>query len=282
MGRIDKFVQACIAYCNDDSHGYSQTNDRFGHPDFDCSGLIYQCAYDAGYDVPKSGTRYTGTMLDHFRAAGFTAQRFDGNLSDLEPGDIVLNVANHVEMCVAPGRFGGAHIDEHGNVSGGQAGDQTGNEVSLCNAYVYSDGWDWVLTPPADGGTAQQTSTQQASTPAKQQSGGVRYAVSTDSNGSDWLDEMVGTRDTGGSSDTWAGELGQPIYFIAADCRIRAMTKGSFPDWLPWVSKYDKRDTDNGCAGDGTPVLLVQADGHAVNVHRHGEWDGVVDGITIR
>ena len=154
MSRKDGFVKRCIDYCRDDSHGYSQTNDRFGHPDFDCSGLVYQCAIEAGYDLPTGGTRYTGTMLDHFRAAGFTAQPFDGNVHDLEPGDIVLNVANHVEMCVMPGCFGGAHIDERGNIAGGAPGDQTGNEVSICPAYVYGDGWDWVLTPPADDGSA--------------------------------------------------------------------------------------------------------------------------------
>jgi len=271
MGRKDLFLQALINYCLDDSHGYSQTNDRFGHPDFDCSGLMYQCGYDAGYDLPRSGTRYTGTILDHFTRAGWTAQPFDGNVWDLEPCDIILNVGNHVEACVEPGKFGGAHIDEHGNISGGQPGDQTGNEVSICGAYIYEDGWDWVLTPPPDGDEPEP----------QPQPEGVHYRASTDPDGEEWLDEMVGTHDTGGSNDTWAGELGREMYYISANCKLRVMTEDSFPEWLEWVDKYDIHDLDNGCAGDGSKILLVQADGHEVKSHRKGEWNGVVDGVTI-
>lgn len=270
MGRKQAFIDQMREFCLNDYYGYSQS-DRWVR-DLDCSSAIYRCAYAAGYDVPKSGTRYTGTILDHFRAAGFYAQPFDGNVWDLEPGDVILNVGNHVEMCVGYGEFGGAHIDEHGNVSGGQPGDQTGNEVSIGAPYVYSMGWDWVLTPPDDGDGF-------APTPEPE---GVRYCVSTDPEGAEWHEEMVGTHDTGGSNDTWAGELGYPAYFIAANCKVRVMTKASFPDWLPWVDRYDKSDTDTGCAGDGSEILLVQAEGHAVNVHRNGEWDGVVDGVTIR
>ena len=270
MGCKETFIQTCIDYCNDDSHGYSQ--DYRWLPDMDCSSMMYLCAYAAGYDVPRDGTRYTGTILEHFRNAGFYAQPFDGNVWDLEPGDVVLNVGEHVEMCVYPGKFGGAHINEFGGVTGGEPGDQTGNEVSICDAYIYSGGWDWVLTPPDDGEQPEPTP----------QPEGVRYAVSSDPNGREWHEEMVGTHDTGGSSDTWAGELGYPAYFIAANCKIRVMTKSSFPEWLPWVDKYDTSDTDYGCAGDGSEILLVQADGHEVSVHRNREWDGVVDGVTIR
>ncbi len=272
MGRKEKFVRALVGYCRDDSHGYSQTNDRFGHPDFDCSGLMYQCGYDAGYDLPRSGTRYTGTILQHFRAAGWSAEPFDGNVWDLEPGDIVLNVGNHVEACVEPGYFGGAHIDEHGNISGGQPGDQTGNEVSICGAYVYSDGWDWVLTPPSDGAE-----------PEPAPSHGIRYCVSTDPEGEVWFDDMVGTTDTGGSNDTWAGELGYPVMFFAVQGKkYRCMTEDSFPEWLPWVDRFDKSDLDKGCAGDGTPMLMIQVEGCSPEVHRKGEWNGVIDGVTIR
>lgn len=38
-------------------------------------------------------------------------------------------------------KFGSARIDEHGNISGGQAGDQTGREVCTENYYVHSQGW---------------------------------------------------------------------------------------------------------------------------------------------
>lgn len=37
--------------------------------------------------------------------------------------------------------IGSARIDEHGNATGGQAGDQTGKEVSTQNWYKHSKGW---------------------------------------------------------------------------------------------------------------------------------------------
>ena len=145
--KIAKMVKHLKDLAADDSHGYSQAR-RWG-PDYDCSSLMYECARFAGYDVPTSGTRYTGTMLPHFRAAGFKAVRFDGRLSDLDPGDILLNVEHHTEMYVGNGKFGGAHESETGGIDG-KAGDQTGNEISVCNAYIPSCGWDYVLIPPAE------------------------------------------------------------------------------------------------------------------------------------
>ena len=272
MGRKDKFVQQCIDYCEDDSHGYSQ--DYRWLPDMDCSSMMYLCGYAAGYDLPRSGTRYTGTIREHFTNAGFTAYPFDGNVWDLEPGDVILNEGEHVEMCVYPGYFGGAHINEFGGVTGGQSGDQTGNEVSICQAYVYYDGWDWVLTPPDDDGDVKPE-------PEPQQ--GIRYCVSTDPDGEEWFDDMVGTHDTGGSDDTWAGELGYPVRFLAVEGKkYRCMTEASFPNWLPWVGRFDKSDLDTGCAGDGSPMLLIEVEGVKVDVHRKGEWNGVIDGVTIR
>lgn len=39
-------------------------------------------------------------------------------------------------------KFGGAHIDERGKIAGGKAGDQTGRELCIKNAYIYNGGWD--------------------------------------------------------------------------------------------------------------------------------------------
>lgn len=38
-------------------------------------------------------------------------------------------------------KLGGAHIDEHGQAHGGQAGDQTGRELSITNYYTHNLGW---------------------------------------------------------------------------------------------------------------------------------------------
>ena len=162
MSKIQKMVDYAVAVAKDDSHGYSQTR-RWPSQgtDFDCSSLMYEAAHHAGYDVTvgPSGTHYTGSMLADFKKAGFTAVPFDGNLSDLEPGDILLNVAAHTEMYIGDGKFVGAHIAETGGVDG-KPGDQTGNEISVCPAYVYSDGWDYVLVPPRESQPAPAPSSK--------------------------------------------------------------------------------------------------------------------------
>lgn len=159
MSKIQKMVDYAVAVAKDDSHGYSQVR-RWPDEgtDFDCSSLMYEAADHAGYKVKRGWPRYTGSMLADFKAAGFAAVPFDGNLSDLTAGDILLNVANHTEMYIGNGKFVGAHIAETGGVDG-KPGDQTGNEISVCPAYVYSDGWDYVLVPPKE--------TQPAPTPSK-------------------------------------------------------------------------------------------------------------------
>lgn len=158
-----KMVLHAIDIANDDSHGYSQYR-RWPEEgtDFDCSSMMYECAYFAGYNVSREDPRYTGSMLEDFTAAGFTATPFDGNLSDLEPGDILLNVVHHTEMYIGDGKFAGAHIAETGDIDG-EPGDQTGNEISICDAYIYWDGWDYVLEPPRD---KQNVTTGTSSKPA--------------------------------------------------------------------------------------------------------------------
>ncbi len=160
MGKIQKMVDTALEIARDDSHGYSQSR-RWPSQgtDFDCSSLMYYCANKAGYDVPLSG--YTGTMLADFKRAGFKALPFDGNLSDLDPGDIMLNVANHTEMYVGDGKLVGAHSSETGGIDG-KPGDQTGNEISVCSVYNYP--WDYVLVPPAE--SSSQPASKPASKPA--------------------------------------------------------------------------------------------------------------------
>lgn len=154
MGKIQKMVDYAVAIANDDSHGYSQTR-RWASQgtDRDCSSLMYDAAHHAGYDVTvgPSGTHYTGTMIDDFKKAGFKVYDFDGNLNDLEKGDILVRdpwgADGHTEMCIGNGKFVGAHGSEYGTADG-KPGDQTGNEISVCNAY---GDWDYVLEPPKEG-----------------------------------------------------------------------------------------------------------------------------------
>lgn len=146
MTRIDRFCDLAVEIAKDDSHGYNQAA-RWS-PDFDCSSLVYYCAAQAGYDVPTSGTRYTGTMLQHFGDAGFRIDEFDGNLNDLERGDVLLNVEDHTALYIGNGLIVEASIDENGGISGGKPGDQTGREIHVRGVYNYP--WTHVLTAPED------------------------------------------------------------------------------------------------------------------------------------
>lgn len=265
VSKLERMVSAAVSYANDDSHGYSQVR-RWPSEgtDFDCASLMYQCAKDAGYNVRTGVGKYTGTMKVDFKNAGFSAIRFT-KLSDLRRGDILLNVKDHTEMYIGGGKFVGAHIAETGGVDG-QPGDQTGKEISVCDAYVLSSGWDWVLRPHES--ESEETESQKASY--------VRYRVSTDPDGKVWLDEMRDHKDTGGSGDDYAGILGTPIRWLAIDAKkYRVFTERS--GWLTWVKKYDYTDLDEGCAGDGSPILGIEvADSticHASHVMRgSGQW----------
>lgn len=163
MDKIQKMVDYAVSVAKDDKHGYSQVR-RWPDEgtDFDCASLMYEAADHAGYKVKRGWPRYTGSMLADFKAAGFTALPFDGNLSDLDPGDILLNTVHHTEMYVGNGKFVGAHIAETGDVDG-KPGDQTGNEISVCKAYVPEFGWDYVLVPPEEPSAATTTTKTTAS-----------------------------------------------------------------------------------------------------------------------
>lgn len=154
--RIDKMCDEAVRIAKDDSHGYNQAA-RWS-PDFDCSSLVYYCAAKAGYNVPTSGTRYTGTMLQHFKNAGFRVDEYDGNLNDLERGDILLNTTYHTALYIGNGQIVEASIDENGGISGGKTGDQTGHEIHIRSVYNYP--WTHVLTAPKDDATPTPTPNQ--------------------------------------------------------------------------------------------------------------------------
>ena len=146
--RRNKMVQAAIDFALDDSHGYDQRFRWGEYGDYDCSSLAYTVATLAGYDVCRSWPRYTGTIRRDFISAGFSSLPFDGNLYDLEPGDILLNEQNHVAICIGNGQLVEAASNEFGDVTGGQPGDQTTQELRIRSVYNYP--WDYCICPPMD------------------------------------------------------------------------------------------------------------------------------------
>lgn len=133
MANIYKAVDFMVRIANDDTHGYDQTNRN--SPDYDCSSLVATALYNAGFPVKPSS--WTGNLEEQLRKCGF-----DDCSKPWKAGDIHLSTWNHVNMSISENQIAEATINEKGTVSGGQTGDQTGNEIHIANYYEYSDGWD--------------------------------------------------------------------------------------------------------------------------------------------
>ena len=139
---VEGAIKWALAIARDNSHGYDQGS-RWG-PDYDCSSLVYEAfRVGGGFNLPvHSG--YTGSMVADFTAAGFTWLAGVGNSSSqLQRGDILLNISSHTEIYLGENMNVGAHINEFGGITGGQPGDQTGNEISESGYYSFP--WDGVL-----------------------------------------------------------------------------------------------------------------------------------------
>lgn len=148
---IEDAVEWAIGIANDDSHGYDQTN-RWG-PDYDCSSLVIQAWQNAGVPVKTQGASYTGNMYDAFIACGFvdvTSQVDLSSGSGVVRGDVLLNIVHHTAMSIGNGQIVQASINEHGETTGGQTGDQTGREIYTRSYYNYP--WDRVLRYQGGGG----------------------------------------------------------------------------------------------------------------------------------
>lgn len=147
---IKKAVEWAVGIANDDSHGYDQDS-RWG-PDYDCSSLLIQAWQNVGVPVKTNGATYTGNMYDVFIGCGFKNVTSQVNLSTgagVQYGDVLLNVADHTAMSIGNGQIVQASINEFNKPTGGQPGDQTGQEIWTRSYYNYP--WDYVLRYPGGG-----------------------------------------------------------------------------------------------------------------------------------
>lgn len=134
MPSVSKMVEAAEWYCASANLGYDQYN-RWDFPpigdtttpgECDCSSLVYHCAVLAGFNLPTSGTRYTGTMMRDFPRAGFVWNETPS--TDWQPGDILYKPGH---TAIWTGKYiAEAYGDENGGAHGGRAGDQN-NETRL-------------------------------------------------------------------------------------------------------------------------------------------------------
>lgn len=144
MPSIETAVRWMINIANDDSHGYDQGN-RLG-PDYDCSSFVSTALKMGGFNISPSNT--TRTLYNTLTSLGFVVVT-DGTR---KRGDIHLKEDAHVTCSIDENQIVHASINEFGEVSGGQTGDQTGKEICIRSYYDYP--WDYHLryTGIDDGG----------------------------------------------------------------------------------------------------------------------------------
>ena len=142
MSKAEGAVAWAVAIANSPKHGYDQEN-RWG-PDFDCASFVISAWESVGVTVKEAGASYTGNMRPAFLVCGFrevTAQVSLGTGVGLKPGDVLLCAA-HTAMFVKSGQLVAARINELGQITGGQTGDQD-REIVVQSYYNYP--WTTVL-----------------------------------------------------------------------------------------------------------------------------------------
>ena len=138
---IDSAVAWAVAIAIDNTHGYDQTH-RQG-PNYDCSSLVINAYQQAGLNVKGAGASYTGNMVNAFLKCGFIDVTSKVNLSTgagLQKGDVLWR-SGHTAMMSASNKIVQASINEKGTTTGGETGDQTGNEISVKTWYTPSKAW---------------------------------------------------------------------------------------------------------------------------------------------
>ena len=148
-------VNFAIAVAKDNSHGYDQI-DRWGNPNYDCSGLVITAYEKAGVPVKTNGATYTGNMRKVFLQTGFTDVISKVNAAKgtgLEVGDVLLHQGKHTALYIGGGQIVHASINEKGTATGGKSGDQTEREI--CTRSYYNHPWDSVLRYTKDQSGAE-------------------------------------------------------------------------------------------------------------------------------
>lgn len=142
---VEGAVRWAINIANDNSHGYDQRN-RWGNPDYDCSALVISAFQQAGIPLKYAGANYTGNIYDAARSVGFadvTGGVNRANADGMRRGDILLSRGHHTAIYIGNGQVVQASSNEHGGITGGQPGDQTGREIWVTRYYNFP--WTDVL-----------------------------------------------------------------------------------------------------------------------------------------
>lgn len=143
VSKIENAVARAEAIAQDDTHGYDQV-DRWGNPNYDCSGLVINCLENAGIPAKQKGATYTGNMPEVLPNIGFKNVIASVNLSTgsgMKRGDVLLG-NGHTAFYCGNGKLVHASINEKGTTTGGKSGDQTGREI--CIRSYYNKPWKYV------------------------------------------------------------------------------------------------------------------------------------------
>lgn len=154
MPSITRFIARMRYWCDTANMGYSQADRWNFNPlggNCDCSSLVIHCLQEAGFDTGNAVT--THNLSANLTARGWQRIPVSGNPL---PGDILLNDADHVAVCVGTGILSQASSSESGSVSGAP-GDQTGRETNTRPYYNFP--WNCYLryVGPTDDNTNQST-----------------------------------------------------------------------------------------------------------------------------
>ena len=143
VSKIENAVIMAEAIALDDTHGYDQV-DRWGNPNYDCSGLVINCLENAGIPAKQKGATYTGNMSEVLPNIGFKNVITSVNLSTgsgMKRGAVLLG-NGHTAFYCGNGKLVHASINEKGTTTGGKSGDQTGREI--CIRSYYNKPWKYV------------------------------------------------------------------------------------------------------------------------------------------
>ena len=263
--------------CNDNANGYSWAP-RWGEDGLGIKTIVvsgHRCSYERGsYECGTSVTTawksaLKGTPWEH----SLDSYVYSGNAKEVylstglfewkpmsfiaQPGDVYLNIQNHVAMCQPPGTYNGRYYDdplsefcinESGGVYGGQVGDQTGTEAYIHAYYDYP--WDGILhyNGKADGASSGSSSSS---------SGSQKPAAAKNPEKVTWRVRQNGKWQKEGHK----GTRGKPITALAVNMHGHGwyQVATAAHGWLDPVRGYNVNDDENGYAGwQDSPVIAVR------------------------
>lgn len=146
MGKIEIATQWMIDLANDNDHGYDQTYRWGKYGDYDCSAAVITAWETAGVPVKSNGASTTSNMKKVFLSSGFSDVTSSITLSSgsgLVRGDVLLKEGSHTAMYIGNNKIVHASINENGEITGGEPGDQTGKEI--CIRSYYNKPWNCIL-----------------------------------------------------------------------------------------------------------------------------------------